>query len=238
MNLVENISFEERYIALREKENRIYSDEEVSRLPDISQDHPHRKEWMMRKDSMKRLVTYLKKKNQPLKILETGCGNGWLCNQLSKIKNVEVTGLDINSTELKQAERVFKNAQRLKFIYDEIDSDVLAHEKFDVILFAASIQYFKSLKQILNAAFKHLNEKGEIHIIDTHFYKPGHVAEAKKRTQDYFTNIGFSEMIDAYFHHNVEELKEYNYRILYKPSLANKFLKNSNPFPWICIKRN
>jgi ubiquinone/menaquinone biosynthesis C-methylase UbiE len=239
MNTGANTNFEEKYIALRKKENRLYTDEEVAQLPEIAVQHPHYKEWMVRKQSMKRLMLWIEKKNRSLKILEVGCGNGWVSNQLSQIANTEVTGLDINPTELQQAKRIFKNNARLKFIAGEINSPILAAEKFDVILFAASIQYFPSLKQILNNALQHLNETGEIHIIDTNFYKTEELAAAKKRSDNYFMEIGFPEMTKYYFHHSIEELQSYNYKVLYDPyALLNKLSKNRNPFPWICIKRN
>jgi ubiquinone/menaquinone biosynthesis C-methylase UbiE len=239
MNITSNTNFEERYIALRRKENRVYSDEEVLKLPEIAVQHQHYKEWMIRKESIKKLITWLKKKKQPLKILEAGCGNGWLCNQLSKIENSEVTGLDINLIELKQAERVFKNNQHLKFVYGEIRSDVLTDKKFNVIVFAASIQYFQSLKELLNIALKRLDESGEIHIIDSHFYPRKDVISAKQSSKNYYTMLGFPEMSDYYFHHSFEELQSYNFKVLYKPSLIkNKLFRNNNPFPWICIKRN
>ena len=57
--------------------------------------------------------------------------------------------MDINSTELQQAQRVFRNRSNARFLYGQIDSDIDKDEKFDVILFAASIQYFQSLKEIL-----------------------------------------------------------------------------------------
>ena len=68
--------FEKLYLQLREKEKRIYTDEEVIALPEIAEGHPHYAEWQMRKQSAKRLVTYLQREQRPLKILEVGCGNG------------------------------------------------------------------------------------------------------------------------------------------------------------------
>jgi ubiquinone/menaquinone biosynthesis C-methylase UbiE len=238
MNITSNTSFEERYIALRRKENRVYSDVEVAQLPDIDVRHQHYKEWMIRKVSAKKLIDFLKKKKQPLKILEVGCGNGWLSNQLSRIENSDVTGLDINSEEVQQAERVFRN-NRLKFVCGEIHSAILADCKFDVIIFGASVQYFESLKDIVNAAFERLNESGEMHIIDSPFYSKDEVMAARKRSKDYYTRLGFPEMVEYYFHHSIEELQPYNFKVLYKPSLIkNKFFRNNSPFPWLCIKRN
>jgi release factor glutamine methyltransferase len=235
-----NTNFEERYMALRRREKRVYSDAEVAQLPNIDVQHQHYKEWMIRKASAKKLIDFLKRKKlQPLKILEIGCGNGWLSNQLSGIENSDITGLDINEEELQQAERVFKNNRQLKFVYGEIYSGMLANCKFDVIIFAASIQYFKSLKEIINAALERLAEAGEIHIIDSPFYPKEEVMAAKKRSKDYYTMLGFSEMAEYYFHHNIEELEPYNFRVLDKPSLIkSKLFRNNNPFPWLCIKRN
>ena len=54
--------FETLYIELREKEGRIYSDEQVALLPNISDTHAHYNEWVIRKDSSQKLLRWLKKK--------------------------------------------------------------------------------------------------------------------------------------------------------------------------------
>src|SRR5437867_2949179 len=95
-------AFEQHYIPLREKEKRIYYDEEIKHLPSITKQHPHYKEWKTRKHSAGKLISYLKRKKTQLVILETGCGNGWLCHQLSAINNASITGVDINAVELQQ----------------------------------------------------------------------------------------------------------------------------------------
>ena len=70
--------FETLYLQLREKEGRVYPDEHVALLPDVSTTHPHYKEWLVRQESSQKLLRWLKKKKKPLDILEIGCGNGWL----------------------------------------------------------------------------------------------------------------------------------------------------------------
>ncbi|WP_431210720.1 methyltransferase domain-containing protein [Puia sp. P3] len=57
--------------------------------------------------------------------------------------------MDINFTELQQAARVFSNDPNLRFIHGDIDSGSLGERQFDCIVFAASIQYFPSLKKVL-----------------------------------------------------------------------------------------
>src|ERR1700688_525276 len=100
-------NFEEIYIASRQSESRVYSDEQVAQLPFVEPSHIHYDEWQSRKRSSDRLKNYLENKNKPLSILEIGCGNGWLSARLVAIKNSTVTAIDINRTELNQARRVF-----------------------------------------------------------------------------------------------------------------------------------
>ena len=228
--------FETEYIALRKKENRLYTDEQVKWLPEIEETHPHYKEWQVRSNSCNKLIQHLSNKKRELNILEVGCGNGWLCSQLSKIPGSNVAGIDINSTELEQAKRVFGQVENLEFFYGELVNENTRSEKFDVIVFAASIQYFASLDEILVQSLQLLNTQGEIHILDSHFYKLFELETARQRSMDYYRSIQFSEMSKHYFHHSLEELKPYNYKIFYTPgSFINRFIKNNNPFPWICI---
>ncbi len=171
-----------------------------------------------------------------MKILEVGCGNGWLSHRLSLIPGTDITGIDINNIELQQAERVFGDAPNLRFLNMGIESNGLPG--FDHIIFAASIQYFSSVKEIIGFALSKLEPGGEIHILDTHFYKPGEIAAAKERTADHFNELGFPEMAAFYFHHTMEELKSFRYEIVYQPSFFRRQFNNEkNPFPWICIKK-
>ena len=222
---------------LRRSEKRIYTDEEVAWLPDIDDSHMYRKEWEIRKASCERLVRHLESKNRPLKILEVGCGNGWLSYQLSQIQSSYVIRLDVNLLELQQAERVFMAIPNLAFVYGDIDSASLGRQKFDIVVFAAAIQYFDSLKDIVPKIFDLLTEKGEIHIMDSHFYSMEEVKAARQRSNEYFLAKGFGLMEHFYFHHSLEELKDFRYSILFNPnSLVNKLLGTKNPFYWICIK--
>jgi len=174
--------FEQLYTRLRQKEGRIYSDEEVAGLPLINNTHPHYKEWVIRKYSCRALLSYLKQKENVLNILEVGCGNGWMAAQLATAVNAEVTGMDINTTELEQAKRVFGRIPNLNFVKGNLESDLDKDKKFDLIVFAASIQYFSSLKQIINTAVEHLTLLGEIHIMDSHFYQQHEIEAARQRT--------------------------------------------------------
>lgn len=232
--------FEKVYTDLRKKEGRMYTDEEVARLPVIARSHMHFKEWQMRKQSCDRLVKYLEKKNEagrPFKLLEAGCGNGWLSHQLAVIPGITVIGSDINFVELQQAGRVFSEILNLHFIYGNIEADLFGEKQFDAVIFAASIQYFPDLASTINKALRLLKPGGEIHVLDSPFYAVRERRAAKQRSVIYYESIGFPEMAEAYFHHCIEELAGFDHKFLYDPdSLYHKLLPNKNIFPWIRIR--
>ncbi len=233
--MVATDSFEDIYLAVREKENRLYSDEQVRQLPLIKKSHPHYKEWLIRKNSLNRLSQYLSYKKRALNILEVGCGNGWLSYQLSKIPGSHVVGIDINKTEVDQAKRVFASIENLEFLFGEIIDENIHQRKFDIIVFAASIQYFPSLNEIIPMSIQLLKKEGEIHIIDSHFYRSSELEAARSRTLQYYHSLQISGMPKHYFHHCVDELKPFDHKILYNPNLLINKLAIKNPFPWICI---
>jgi Methylase of polypeptide chain release factors len=230
--------FEKLYADVRKKEKRLYSLQQVAALPEIKPSHIHYNEWNVRKRSSERLINYLKKKNKHLKVLEVGCGNGWLSNKIAYHVDAEVVGIDINKIELSQARTIWSHKIDLDFIYGDIRDNIFKQGHFDIIVFAASIQYFPSLTEISDVAISLLNSEGEIHIIDTKFYKERQLLAAVERSNKYYLQLGYPEMAAYYFHHSWANLKNFNYTILSNPlSLANSVFNNKNIFPWIKIKR-
>jgi ubiquinone/menaquinone biosynthesis C-methylase UbiE len=230
-------SFETEYFNLRKKEGRIVTDEELLQLPAVDRTHPLLNEWKVRRHSLKKLDRYLSKKNCPLSVLEVGCGNGWLCHQLSYIKDIRITGVDINEYELEQAKRVFAGRSKISFLYGNM-TELPPSQKFDIIIFAASIQYFSSLEKTIKTCMEKLHRDGEVHIIDTNFYSEEESIYAELRSRRYFTMNYQPEMSRFYFHHKYSELKFFDHQLLYNPnSLLNIVKKRAFPFPWIRIKK-
>ena len=228
--------FEQQYLEVRKKEQRYYTNDQITSLPDISDEHPHYAEWQFRKKSCNRLVAYLKKAKMPINILEVGCGNGWLSSKMADVENTTVTGVDINAMELKQGSIVFKHKRNLYFQYGDIRDGMFENQKFDIIVFAASVQYFPSLSQILQKTFGLLTQGGEIHILDSPLYGDGETIAAKERTKSYYQSLGFPSMEAFYFHHALSDLKPFNFKIMFNPfSITNKLLRKHDPFYWISI---
>ena len=232
--------FEKIYISLRKKEGRILNEDLIAKLPIVPAGHPLYKEWKIRKRSSRKLLYHIRKSPQLSNILEVGCGNGWLTALLATVARGEVCGIDVNRIELRQARKIFSPGKRnLNFLYGDICSGILAEKKFDLIVFAASIQYFRSLKDIVNTALQHLTLQGEIHILDSIFYSPQELALAKNRSKKYFTELGFPAMSKFYFHHGLKELKPFNYSVLHDPhTWMNRLFHRKNPFYQIVIKNH
>lgn len=236
---VQDILFEKTYIITRSLENRLYTDEELMRLPDIAEGHTHYKEWKLRKWSGQRLQRYLAGKKKSMEILEIGCGNGWLSHLMADIRGSEVTGLDINFTELQQAARVFNGAPNLNFVHGDIRNGILEDRLFDYIVFAGTIEYFPFLKKIIHLSLTYLKPGGEVHIIDSRLYYPDRIEQEKKRTLAYYTSLGYPEMADFYFHHSVYDLRPFHHIWMYNPnSFGNRLRRTRSPYPWIRIKNN
>jgi ubiquinone/menaquinone biosynthesis C-methylase UbiE len=235
-------NFAALYLKAREKEKRIYTDEEVAMLPFVKREHLHFKEWEVRKNSFKKLRTYLQQKNKTLRIFDAGCGNGWMSNSLSEINNSVVTGIDPNDFEIKQAKRVFKDNDRVEFFCDDVLK--IQHtrmESVDIIVLAASIQYFQDLKILVGRLFEMLGQDGEIHILDSPFYDEENIGKAKKSTQVYYERLGCPGMANYYHHHSWLELREFNFETMNRSFIQRFFLRifkiKKNYFPWIIIKK-
>ena len=196
----------------------------------------------MRKFSSRRLVTYLRKKQsllpagENLRILEIGCGNGWLSHRMAEIPGTKVLGSDINFTEIQQAGRVFYDMPNLHFIYTGSE-DSFKDRQFDEVVFAASIQYFQSLKAIIEKTKRLLLPGGMIHILDSPFYRPDEIELARARSQAYYQSMGFPEMGKLYFHHSLDELNGFEYTVQYDPHKFPGRLSGSRSiFYWISIQ--
>lgn len=202
--------FERVYTALRKQEGRLLDDDTVKKLPGFPAGDLFN-EWKSRENSALRLVKHLRKQSagMPVRILEVGCGNGWLSRMLSQVPNSEVMALDVNAEELIQGARVFYETHpNVFFVYADLFTAPLPAGSFDFIVLAASVQYFPSLTHLIARLRNLLTESGEIHIIDSPFYTHNQIPGAKARTENYYDGQNFREMMAYYHHHSIEEAME------------------------------
>jgi SAM-dependent methyltransferase len=195
----------EAYHDVRQREGRLLADDVVRGLPKSGLRTAHPQEWRVRARSLQRVIRMLN--DRPRAILEAGCGNGWFSARLAEAGH-SVTGLDTGATELEQAKRVF--AERpITWILGDPWTDLLPVHTFDLVLFAASIQYFPDLHVLFRRCYELLKEGGEILIIDSHVYPDAEAAEqAHKRSTSYYASVGTPEMAGFYHHHTYRALTE------------------------------
>jgi SAM-dependent methyltransferase len=234
-----NLDFEKNYVELRQKEKRLYADHVVRDLPRIPSDHPLKKEWKLRQASLKKLCGYFEKKKGLKRILELGCGNGWLSHHLALMPDTEVLGIDLNETELLQAASVFSHIRHLSFAYADI-LKISQLPEFNYIILASCLQYFPDIKKLTGKLLLQLSPAGEIHIIDTPIYESAEVISARARSAEYFDKQQ-SGMKPFYYHHDWCKFDHVPIRVLHDPrSLVNRltgFVSTHSPFPWICIRK-
>lgn len=226
----------ETYLRVREKEGRLYPDGVVTQLPAIAADHPLHSEWQARAASCNRLTAYLTQFRRDSTLLELGCGNGWLANNIARA-SLSVVGLDRNWVELRQAQRLFGDRRQLSWIFADIFCGPFGGRTFDVVVIASAIQYFADLRQLLETLVPLLTTGGEIHILDSPFYRTEDLAAARDRSRQYYEGLGFPEMAAHYHHHSSSELASYNPEYLYiPPRERNRGTLQDSPFPWVCLR--
>ena len=223
-------------------EGRLYSDQIVASLPDIPGAHPLAAEWRSRGDSARRLVRYLRGLPAPLRVVEVGCGNGWLAHAISAIEGSEVVGLDGNGLELSQAARVFDSVPNLRFVFGDATVVGCPLDRPTVIVLASLIQYVPDLAALIARLLGWLEPGGELHLLDSPLYSPDEIAGAQDRSRRYYERVGVPEMVDLYHHHAWPELDGLDFDTLYRPDAvlprAERLLlrRPRSPFPWVRVR--
>ncbi|RMH71054.1 MAG: class I SAM-dependent methyltransferase [Gemmatimonadetes bacterium] len=229
------------YIKIRDQEGRLYSDDQLRQLPVVPPDHPLSSEWRIRATSLRRLSHYLRRFNRPLTLLDIGCGNGWMSNQLSHIWGSTVWAVDVNQTELEQGARVFSPNPALTFLYADIMAVSLPAQAFDAVILGSSIQYFPDRKLLIERLISLLAPSGEIHILDSPFYTVAEALSAEARSKAYFQSRGVPEMAKYYHQPLWDELNFFQVDMPYDPRrwwnrLQRRVLGvTDSPFAWIRI---
>ena len=231
------------YLDVRNQEGRVLTDEQVARLPEFEPtDASLRREWRWRKRSLSRLFRYLSRhhSNNGLNILDLGCGNGWMSVHLAKLPGVKVWAADVNLPEMEQGVRVAAGAglENIQFVFADILENNLPESHFNLVILAASVQYFPDMQALMLVLKRVLKPGGEIHFIDSPFY----ASEAKRQgardaTGRYYAHLGVPDMAQFYHHHLWAEIaalggKNRNVSLL---SFLLQKLRWWSPFPWVVV---
>lgn len=235
--------FEQRYLDVRRREGRLYSDVQVRTLPQPPGALGASHEWRVRAESCRRLLRHLRARGGDGPLLELGCGNGWLSHRLASGLQREVCGIDVNRTELAQAARVFADTPRLSFVAGDILRLPLPAQRFDVVVVPACLQYFADPRALIARLLHLLQHNGELHILDSPFYADAEQARASAaRSLRYFSDLGCAELAQQYHQHTDAVLEGLVLRRLFDPRRLSvrclRALRWRQPhFPWLCIRK-
>lgn len=229
------------YLAVREKEGRLLEDPVVAKLPNIDPKHPLHGEFALRTLSANRLRNWLDRNEPDARVLELGCGNGWLLHYLIRDSERTGMGVDINRAELEQAAYVFNHDPAL-WVLGNVFDPLFPNQFVDVIILASSVQYFEDLRPLIDRLLELLRPGGTIHFIDSHWYRKKEQETAASRSMEYYQDQGVPAMAQHYHHHTLKSLKGYDWRMAYNPHsvknrLSRKFGQTISPFPWIILRK-
>ncbi|MBK8966167.1 MAG: class I SAM-dependent methyltransferase [Saprospiraceae bacterium] len=235
------------YLTVRERESRVLTDEQVLALPRFTpaSEHqkPHQREWQMRAHSFSRFWKYLHRRyaQKPLEILDLGCGNGWMALNLARRPDTNIWAVDVNLPELEQGARLAATSglTNVRFVIADFLKNTIPEKKFDLVVLAASVQYFPDLSELHAALKRVLKPGGSVHIVDSPFYRSTEKQQAARAaTRAYYTGIGVPEMADWYHHHLWQDVKKLGGKNL-NSGMCARILQQVRwlpPFPWVIFK--
>ncbi|WP_232298778.1 class I SAM-dependent methyltransferase [Granulicella tundricola] len=135
-------------------------------------------QWKIRARTFDHLLQHILKpladqRQQPLRILDLGAGNGWLSYRLSRLGHLPVAvdlltndrdGLSAGSNFSSQLPVMFPRVQA------SLDDMPFASETFDLAIFNASFHYSQDYRKTLAEALRCLRPSGTVVIADTPWY--------------------------------------------------------------------
>ena len=112
------------------------------------------------------LETYLSVEDKPLKVLDVGCGYGFIGAVISVVNNSYVDMIDVNKRAVHLAKR---NTKKLKgFTGSVFESDAYENvkDKYDVVITNPPIRVGKAkVLEILLESFSHMNDDGTLYFV-------------------------------------------------------------------------
>lgn len=216
------------YENVRSREQRIHPDDVVRDLPASGKRTAHPAEWRMRARSLANLLRAFRAQGNRLRVLDIGCGNGWMSAAIAA-EGHSVVALDMHGTELEQAARVFADRGVTWCLGDPRDV-ALPPSHFNAVVFAASLQYFIDLPTLFQRVLPLLGPGGSVHVLDTVLYPDRTAADAAvERSRSYYEALGASEMAGHYHAHCLDDLRAVGpMRVLHHPAPLGK-----PRWPWV-----
>lgn len=119
------------------------------------------------------LECILKYSSSSSKILDVGCGCGYLTNCIHKHNRVNILGIDISKESIKYASNKYKN---INFLNGNI-CDISTSNKYDIALAIMLLNNMPSIDEFFSILYKVLCDKGKVIIVIPHpvFWATKHI---------------------------------------------------------------
>jgi SAM-dependent methyltransferase len=186
--------FRRAYASHRAREGRGPLDERsLLALPWLSEG-PFAAEWSVRARSYQAfldgvLVPLARGASAPLRVLDLGAGNGWLCYRMARLGH-EAVALDVRTDPIDGLGAARGFQPHLDRMFDRVAASFeclpFASDVFDIAVFNASLHYAQELGSVLGEAARCVRSGGRIAVLDSPFYQgpaDGEAMVADKRAR-------------------------------------------------------
>lgn len=177
-------------------------------LPTVPEDHPFRKEWEQRRESMEWLQKFLAENfpNRNLDVLDAGAGNCWLTRHLAQWGHRAVA-LDIDNDPRDGLAAGSHFLQSLPINFQRVRGDFaqlpFVAGAFDLVVFNGAFHYALEQGQLLDEALRVARPGGAVVVIDSPVYTTAEDGEkmmserAEQGRARYLTIMGLNDLANA-----------------------------------------
>lgn len=167
---------------------------------------PQRRQWAVRARTFERFLDAVvaarvfEVSPRPLRVLDLGAGNGWLCYRLA-LDGHRCIAIDIRDDDVDglRAAEVYRTHLPALFgrVAASFDALPIADGFADVVVFNAALHYALDLRRVLEEAARVVLSGGRIAILDSPFYRTAEEGEAMVAEKKAEALLRFGERADA-----------------------------------------
>lgn len=116
---------------------------------------------ILQREVANRLIANVKEENIFAKVLDAGCGTGYVSQNLKYHKGYEITALDLSHEMLQKAQ---DNNVAHHYLLGDIESLPLVDNQFDVVVSSLAIQWCHSLTLAISELLRVLKPQGRLYL--------------------------------------------------------------------------
>lgn len=135
-----------------DKGNLWYASHQMEQIFDKSTKRGIKKRW----NFIVSAIESYRKGNDPLNILDAGCGDGIHLNILTKVKGAEIYGVDYNHLRVERAKIEFPQAK----IFKGDLTNLHINNKFDIVLCSQVLEHIEEDDKVLENLYKSIKNRG------------------------------------------------------------------------------